>query len=508
MSSREGVRLAPFGRHDLDTSITGKAFGAFSDNLQTLSVAPQAAPGDKIFADFDDLGSDSGNLSEYYQFAGLHWLNWGWIDGKYAKSQIGDSGFTEGKVTGNAVAYNAYGDPASIASDGGNFDLTSVFLTAATRLNLEIHIQAYDDGVLKYDRTVVVDDDGPTKFKLDMTGIDAVTFTSSGGDNDPNIDDREDGNLFVADHFTFTAKDGSVSGRVFNDLNGDGEMEKGETGLAGRTVYLDTNHNGVMEDYEQSAVTDAKGKYAIAGVSFGQYDVRQVLGEGETQTTPIDPNNGYVFGDEAFSWVKINQDENKLTFDNRDDGQVTVNLSHALTLYGESYDTIYVSTNGLIALSPEFASTGGNLSLPDNNNPHGAIAPFWDDLNLGDKGQVYVFDDTEHSRFIVEWKDVALFSDASKLQTFEVILNYDGTMVFQYKDLDDGGSSATVGLEAKNETIGLQYSYDTASLHNGQAISFVPGTQPIPDHVTVDSGENSGHVDFGVQAAQAAELVV
>ncbi|MBN1910188.1 MAG: proprotein convertase P-domain-containing protein, partial [Pirellulales bacterium] len=38
-----------------------------------------------------------------------------------------------------------------------------------------------------------------------------------------------------------------ISGTVWNDLNGDGSQDVGETGLAGETVYLDLNENGTLD---------------------------------------------------------------------------------------------------------------------------------------------------------------------------------------------------------------------------------------------------------------------
>ncbi len=45
----------------------------------------------------------------------------------------------------------------------------------------------------------------------------------------------------------FTVSNTGISGNVYNDDNGNSVKDAGDTGLAGRTVYLDTNSNGVLD---------------------------------------------------------------------------------------------------------------------------------------------------------------------------------------------------------------------------------------------------------------------
>lgn len=472
----------------------------------TGAAAARAA--DKFFADFDDLGTDFGDLSSYYGGTGLNWTNWGWIDGAYAESQIGPNGFTAGVTTGNAVAYNAFGEPSSIETLGGaNFDLLSLSLTSAYRLGMKVRIDAYDDGELEYSKIVKLDNDTPTAFRLGFKDIDQVVFTAFGGRPDPDHPDAASFQ-FAADHLVFGAEKGAISGRLFEDANANGVHDRGEAWIAGRTVFADTNGNGVYEDYEQSAVSDAKGRYTIGDLSFGTYDVWQVLPEGWTQTSPAVPNNGYVQADAEYSWVEIARSGERLTFGSVDDAAVAVALDRPINFYGDDYATVWVSTNGTIAFGEFFADLGANSRLPDHNFPNGLIAPFWDDLTLGETGAVYVLEDAANGRTIFEWRDVALFRDPTAHLTFQAIVGSDGSITFQYKSLDDAGTSATVGLEKPDESIGTTFSFDEGVLSAGEAIRFVPGSQQISASVTVDSGKTSGGIDFGsVGPADASHAV-
>lgn len=79
---------------------------------------------------------------------------------------------------------------------------------------------------------------------------------------------------------------GSVTGSVFNDLNGDGLRQAGEQGIPGIRVYVDLNGNRSYDAGEPSVFTDAAGNYTISGLNAGGYVVREVLPAGKLQTTP------------------------------------------------------------------------------------------------------------------------------------------------------------------------------------------------------------------------------
>lgn len=68
----------------------------------------------------------------------------------------------------------------------------------------------------------------------------------------------------------------SISGTVWNDLNGDGSRGGNEPTFGGITVYLDLNDNRVLDAAEPTKITAADGSYAFQDLDAGNYIVRHV----------------------------------------------------------------------------------------------------------------------------------------------------------------------------------------------------------------------------------------
>jgi hypothetical protein len=93
-----------------------------------------------------------------------------------------------------------------------------------------------------------------------------------------------------------------VSGRVFNDANGNAKFDNNEHGIAGRYVYL-LDEDGAILDWAQ---TDANGLYKINKIQVGTYTVVTDLPAFWRQTTP-DPKAMTATLDIAFPNVNFGQ---------------------------------------------------------------------------------------------------------------------------------------------------------------------------------------------------------
>jgi uncharacterized protein (DUF2141 family) len=81
-------------------------------------------------------------------------------------------------------------------------------------------------------------------------------------------------------------KFGTISGMKFNDLNGNGRMDKGEPGLSGWTITL----TKLNSSFATTTVTDANGSYSFANLGPGTYQLREVQQAGWVETTQNPPN--------------------------------------------------------------------------------------------------------------------------------------------------------------------------------------------------------------------------
>lgn len=77
-----------------------------------------------------------------------------------------------------------------------------------------------------------------------------------------------------------------LSGTVFNDVNGNGLRDTGETGLADRTVFIDQNGNGTLDTGEPNVITLADGGYNFSNVLPGTVSIVEQATLGWQFTAP------------------------------------------------------------------------------------------------------------------------------------------------------------------------------------------------------------------------------
>ncbi len=149
-----------------------------------------------------------------------------------------------------------------------------------------------------------------------------------------------------------------------------------------------------------------------------------------------------------------------------DDGFVSVSPGFTFSFYGTQYNNFYISSNGLITFgNGETYFTNTNLTSSSQSAPtppEPTIAPFWDDMVVTGQTQSHVYYQLVGSgasqQLIIQWNDVSFYRSGHNPNytgplTFEAILNANGTILFNYKNLTSpadagsGGASATVGIK-------------------------------------------------------------
>jgi hypothetical protein len=156
---------------------------------------------------FDDLptpvsGNNPGSpIPNGYE--GLQWQNFIYLNG--VNSFFNPSGYQNGVVSPNNVAFNAYANPAMFSD--GLFNLNSAYLTGAWNDGLQVEVQGFVGAALIYDNTYTVNATGPTLINFNYLGVGAVNFISSGGVNHGFVNSQGlhiTGTQFVMDNLSIT----------------------------------------------------------------------------------------------------------------------------------------------------------------------------------------------------------------------------------------------------------------------------------------------------------------
>ncbi len=164
-----------------------------------------------------------------------------------------------------------------------------------------------------------------------------------------------------------------------------------------------------------------------------------------------------------------------------------ISIGFNFKFYENTYSEVYISSNGLIGFSADFAGNlagASNLNIPfDFRIPQNFLAPFWDDLIIGGEynlGQVAYGNgvDARGSYFVVEWYQVTKTNLLGAV-TFEALLYESGDILFQYQSLSGDLDNATVGLEDADGVDGLAYLVNAPGLISNKAVLFSRPVQKV-----------------------------
>lgn len=176
----------------------------------------------------------------------------------------------------------------------------------------------------------------------------------------------------------------------------------------------------------------------------------------------------------------VYSDATQVNVDGDDDYSDAIDIPFDFTFYGNTFNQLYVSTNGVVSFdnpSDEY----DNADLSGGGIGNNSIYAFWDDLDSQiTKNIYYKTVGTEGSRkFIIQYTDHQLHYEANEMPfgTVQVILTEgSNTIQLQYSDLARGdlglGKSATIGIS--DGTNYKQFSHNTASLSERKAILYTP----------------------------------
>jgi hypothetical protein len=181
---------------------------------------------------------------------------------------------------------------------------------------------------------------------------------------------------------------------------------------------------------------------------------------------------------------------------NTDDGTATLALPFAFRFYGVSYNSLCVSSNGIITFGgcPTDDMTTRDLTAQPTPGNLPVIAPFWMDLTFAVPAVFYqTLGGVGSRQFVVQWNNVHALNGADALNFEAVLREGTGTILFQYNRVDSGdanvtlGTGATVGIAAANAAstgYRYQWSHNAPVLSDAEAILFTPPAAAAPVDVS------------------------
>jgi hypothetical protein len=240
---------------------------------------------------------------------------------------------------------------------------------------------------------------GPTGTGLGDFGY-AVTLTSGQTEGSNNF-----GNFQQA----------TKSGIKFNDLNMNGTMDSGESGLQGWTIYAfaDTNSDGTLSQSEYSAgpaatsVTNGSGNYSLT-LNPGKYIVVEAQQSGWFESSPtrdVVAATGTNLSDGGFAiTLTSGQVENNNNFGNFQPGRGPLTpgfwCNHQWAWNGVTGDEPK-NVNSLVGTANTFVLSMKDVLIPVDSNGDGVINSN-DQLGvlIGDANHDGLTDNGEHTVFI------------------------------------------------------------------------------------------------------------
>ncbi|MGB0383793.1 MAG: SdrD B-like domain-containing protein [Ardenticatenaceae bacterium] len=183
-------------------------------------------------------------------------------------SATANFGFQPSGTVGGIVFYDLNGNGIQDAGEVGIGGVSIELLTAGTRIPTEV---------------TTTEGDGTYLF----TEVEARSYTVSAS-NPPGLFPISPNNVTISvpangsatAHFAYQ-QEGTVSGVVYHDENGNQTQDAGELGIGGVTITLRNVDSGSQE----TAETASNGSYSFSGVQPGSYAVQESDPDGYSSST-------------------------------------------------------------------------------------------------------------------------------------------------------------------------------------------------------------------------------
>lgn len=262
---------------------------------------------------------------------------------------------------------------------------------------------------------------------------------------------------------------------------------------ASSSYNLNVFLNSISEVTDSSSASRLAIDSTVLSIGNGRYAV-----VGDAQPT-LSPSVQFTKTNAPSLFVDISATGTPLGLS--DDGVAVIASTVGNSLFPAGL--MLIDNNGVIISGGAPSAGYENLSLPTNLFGN-ALVPFWDDID-SETGNVFWQQRQINgiNALVVQWENRPHFNNVGNA-TFQVQLFESGPIHarYVYRDVNfgnalyDGGASATVGLQLAANSA-LQYSFNAASLVNGDVLEFVRPILPDVDEFTVNlTGQAGKPVDI------------
>lgn len=140
----------------------------------------------------------------------------------------------------------------------------------------------------------------------------------------------------------------------------------------------------------------------------------------------------YIINQKSYDWIDGVSGGTPLY--QSDDDYDSVPLPFDFQFYDQSFNSIYICSNGWASFTYASSSIPGNETIPNTNWDY-TIFPIGDDWNPGAGGDVYYEHFTSPNRFVVTWHQVPHYGTGGT-NTFQMVLYESGAIEFNYQQLE------------------------------------------------------------------------
>ena len=240
-------------------------------------------------------------------------------------------------------------------------------------------------------------------------------------------------------------------------------------------------------------------------LSKGQVDERKGIPVSKMGGGP--DRHGYSWQDNLdatgpkHQWIDISKTGKRLdTLSKTDDGYARVAMPFSIELYGEKFNSAYISSNGYVTFD-KGSNEHGHFPLPSSMMPGNLVAPFAMDLTPNRGGDIYY--KTSQDELLIQWNMVKDFAGLGEF-TFQASLNKNGTIYFHYEKMNGRVDRATTGIQNKTADVGLLVAYNNKQVVSDSTIrvSTSPRWLTSSVHNGVVAADKTSVVPFTVMSSE------